>query len=202
MAAIRTAAQILVDARKIHGVDTAFCVPGESYLAVLDALYDAREQIRLIVARQDGGAAYMAEAYGKVTGKPGICFVTRGPGATNASIGVHTAQQDSTPMILFIGQVPGEFADREAFQEVDYRQMFGPMAKWAAQIDRPDRMHEYVSHAFHLATSGRPGPVVLALPEDMLTQTASVAEVAPYQTVQASPAASDMERLRALLANA
>ena len=202
MAAIRTAAQILVDALKIHGVDTAFCVPGESYLAVLDALYDARDSIRLIVARQDGGAAYMAEAYGKVTGKPGICFVTRGPGATNASIGVHTAQQDSTPMILFIGQVPGEFADREAFQEVDYRQMFGPMAKWAAQIDRPDRMHEYVSHAFHLATSGRPGPVVLALPEDMLTQTASVAEVAPYQTVQASPAASDMERLRALLANA
>jgi acetolactate synthase-1/2/3 large subunit len=202
MAATRTAAQILVDALKIHGVDTAFCVPGESYLAVLDALYDAREQIRLIVARQDGGAAYMAEAYGKVTGKPGICFVTRGPGATNASIGVHTAQQDSTPMILFIGQVPGEFADREAFQEVDYRQMFGPMAKWVAQIDRPERMHEYVSHAFHLATSGRPGPVVLALPEDMLTQTASVADVAHYQTVQASPAASDVERLRALLANA
>jgi acetolactate synthase-1/2/3 large subunit len=202
MVVTRTAAQILVDALKIHGVDTAFCVPGESYLAVLDALYDAREQIRLIVARQDGGAAYMAEAYGKVTGKPGICFVTRGPGATNASIGVHTAQQDSTPMILFIGQVPGEFADREAFQEVDYRQMFGPMAKWVAQIDRPERMHEYVSHAFHLATSGRPGPVVLALPEDMLTQTASVADVAHYQTVQASPAASDVERLRALLANA
>jgi acetolactate synthase-1/2/3 large subunit len=202
MAATRTAAQILVDALKIHGVDTAFCVPGESYLAVLDALYDAREQIRLIVARQDGGAAYMAEAYGKVTGKPGICFVTRGPGATNASIGVHTAQQDSTPMILFIGQVPGEFADREAFQEVDYRQMFGPMTKWAAQIDRPERMHEYVSHAFHLATSGRPGPVVLALPEDMLTQTASVIDVAPYQTVQASPAPADMEKLRALLANA
>jgi acetolactate synthase-1/2/3 large subunit len=199
---VRTAAQILVDALKIHGVDTAFCVPGESYLAVLDALYDAREQIRLIVARQDGGAAYMAEAYGKVTGKPGICLVTRGPGATNASIGVHTAQQDSTPMILFIGQIPGEFADREAFQEVDYRQMFGPMAKWAAQIDRPDRMHEYVSHAFHLATSGRPGPVVLALPEDMLTQTASVADVAPYQVVQASPSASDMEKLRGLLSKA
>jgi acetolactate synthase-1/2/3 large subunit len=202
MAATRTAAQILVDALKIHGVDAAFCVPGESYLAVLDALYDARDSIRLIVARQDGGAAYMAEAYGKVTGKPGICFVTRGPGATNASIGVHTAQQDSTPMILFIGQVPGEFADREAFQEVDYRQMFGPMAKWAAQIDRPERMHEYVSHAFHLATSGRPGPVVLALPEDMLTQTATVSDVAPYQTVQASPAPADMEKLRALLANA
>jgi acetolactate synthase-1/2/3 large subunit len=202
MAATRTAAQILVDALKIHGVDTAFCVPGESYLAVLDALYDARDAIRLIVARQDGGAAYMAEAYGKVTGKPGICFVTRGPGATNASIGVHTAQQDSTPMILFVGQVPGEFADREAFQEVDYRQMFGLMAKWAAQIDRPERMHEYVSHAFHLATSGRPGPVVLALPEDMLTQTASVTDVAPYQTVQASPSPADMEKLRALLANA
>jgi acetolactate synthase-1/2/3 large subunit len=196
----RTAAQILVDALKIHGVDTAFCVPGESYLAVLDALYDARDSIRLIVARQDGGAAYMAEAYGKVTGKPGICFVTRGPGATNASIGVHTAQQDSTPMILFIGQVPGEFADREAFQEIDYRHMFGPMAKWVAQIDRPERMHEYVSHAFHLAMSGRPGPVVLALPEDMLTQAAAVADVAPYQIVQASPAAGDMEKLSGLLA--
>src|SRR5258708_7741524 len=146
----RTAAQILVDALKIHGVDTAFCVPGESYLAVLDALYDARDSIRLIVARQDGGAAYMAEAWAKVTGRPGICFVTRGPGATNASIGVHTAQQDSTPMILFIGQVPGEFSDRESFQEMDYRHMFGPMAKWVAQIDRPERMHEYVSHAFHL----------------------------------------------------
>jgi acetolactate synthase-1/2/3 large subunit len=196
----RTAAQILVDALKIHGVDTAFCVPGESYLAVLDALYDARDSIRLIVARQDGGAAYMAEAYGKVAGKPGICFVTRGPGATNASIGVHTAHQDSTPMILFIGQVPGEFADREAFQEIDYRHMFGPMAKWVAQIDRPERMHEYVSRAFHLAMSGRPGPVVLALPEDMLTQTSVVADVAPYQVVQASPSAGDMEKLRGLLA--
>jgi acetolactate synthase I/II/III large subunit len=202
MAATRTAAQILVDALKIHGVDTAFCVPGESYLAVLDALYDAREEIRLIVARQDGGAAYMAEAYGKVTGKPGICLVTRGPGATNASIGIHTAYQDSTPMIVFIGQVPGEFADREAFQEIDYRQMFGPMTKWVAQIDRPERMHEYVSHAFHLAMSGRPGPVVLALPEDMLTQTASVADVAPYQVVQASPSPSDMEKLRGLLQRA
>src|SRR6266581_602024 len=183
----RTAAQILVDALKIHGVDTAFCVPGESYLAVLDALYDARGAIRLIVARQDGGAAYMAEAWAKVTGRPGICFVTRGPGATNASIGVHTAMQDSTPMILFSGQVPGEFVERESFQEVDYRRMFGPMAKWVASIDRADRVHEYVSHAFHLAMSGRPGPVVLALPEDMLTQTASVADIATCQVVQASP---------------
>jgi len=198
----RTAAQILVDALKIHGVDTAFCVPGESYLAVLDALYDARDSIRLVVARQDGGAAYMAEAWAKVTGRPGICFVTRGPGATNASIGVHTAQQDSTPMILFIGQVPGEFSDRESFQEMDYRHMFGPMSKWVAQIDRPERMHEYVSHAFHLAMSGRPGPVVLALPEDMLTQTAAVADVSPYQIVQASPSAGDMDKLGRMLERA
>jgi len=195
----RTAAQILVKALRIHGVDAAFCVPGESYLAVLDALYEAREAIRLIVARQDGGAAYMAEAYAKVTGKPGICFVTRGPGATNAAIGVHLAQQDSTPLVLFVGQVPGEFADRESFQEIDYRRMFAPIAKWAASIDRPERMHEYVSHAFHLATSGRPGPVVLALPEDMLTRAVSAADVAPYHAVQASPAAEDIEKLRALL---
>lgn len=197
-----TAAQVLVDALRIHGVDTAFCVPGESYLAVLDALYDQREAIRLIVARQDGGASYMAEAWAKVTGRPGICFVTRGPGATNASIGVHTALQDSTPMILFVGQVPGEFADREAFQEMDYRRMFGQMAKWVAQIDRPDRVHEYVSHAFHLAVSGRPGPVVLALPEDMLTQPGATAAVAPYQVVQAAPQPGDLERLRGLLAQA
>src|SRR3989442_4581864 len=175
----RTAAQILVDALKLHGVDTAFCVPGESYLAVLDALYDARESIRLIVARQDGGAAYMAEAWAKVTGRPGICLVTRGPGATNASIGVHTAFQDSTPMIVFIGQGPGEFADRGSFQEMDYRHMFRPIAKRVAQIDRPDRMHDYVSHAFHLAMSWRAEPVVLAPSDDMLTPTASVREVAP-----------------------
>src|SRR3954467_1708621 len=198
----RTAAQILVDALRTHGTSTAFCVPGESYLAVLDALYDARDAIRLIVCRQDGGAAYMAEAYAKVTGEPGICFVTRGPGATNASIGVHTAFQDSTPMILFVGQVPGEFAEREAFQEMDYRRMFGPMAKWVAQIDRADRMHEFVSHAFHLAMSGRPGPVVLALPEDMLTQPGAPAELGRYQVVQASPAAADVEKLRAMLARA
>jgi len=198
----RTSAQILVDALRIHGTSTAFCVPGESYLAVLDALYDARDAIRLVVCRQDGGAAYMAEAYGKITGQPGICFVTRGPGATNASIGVHTAHQDSTPMILFVGQVPGEFAEREAFQEMDYRRMFGPMAKWVAQVDRPERMHEFVSHAFHLAMSGRPGPVVLALPEDMLTERGAPADVARYQVVQASPGAADVERVRAMLARA
>ncbi len=199
----RSAAQLLVDALMLHGADTAFCVPGESYLAVIDALYDAREAIRLVVARQDGGAAYMAEAWGKVTGRPGICFVTRGPGATNASVGVHTAFQDSTPMILFVGQVGNDFVEREAFQEIDFRRMYGQMAKWVAQIDRADRVHEYVSHAFHLAMSGRPGPVVLALPEDMLTTTASAgAPMRRYQVVQASPSAPDMERLRALLEQA
>jgi acetolactate synthase-1/2/3 large subunit len=132
----RNGGRILVDQLQLHGTDTAFCVPGESYLAVLDALFEARERVRLIVCRQEGGAAFMAEAYGKLTGKPGICFVTRGPGATNASIGVHTAFQDSTPMILFIGQVGSDVVEREAFQEMDYRRMFGQMAKWVAQIDR------------------------------------------------------------------
>ena len=200
---MRTGAQLLVDALRLHGVDTAFCVPGESYLAVIDALYDAREAIRLIVARQDGGASYMAEAYAKTTGRPGVCLVTRGPGASNAAIGVHTAFQDSTPMILFIGQVGSNFVEREAFQEVDYRRMYAQMAKWVAQIDRADRVPEYLSHAFHLAMSGRPGPVVLALPEDMLVQTVPEADTASamrrYQVVQASPSAADMESLRALV---
>jgi len=201
-----TGAQLLVDALRLHGADTAFCVPGESYLAVIDVLYDAREAIRLVVARQDGGASYMAEAYGKTTGRPGICFVTRGPGAANASIGLHTAFQDSTPMILFIGQVGSDFVEREAFQEVDYRRMFGQMAKWVAQIDRADRVPEYLSHAFHLAMSGRPGPVVLALPEDMLGQkvpeTETTTRMRRYQVVQASPSVADMESLRALLQSA
>ncbi|MBI2959701.1 MAG: thiamine pyrophosphate-binding protein [Betaproteobacteria bacterium] len=199
MTAPRTGARLLVDALKVHDVDTAFCVPGESYLAVLDALYDAREAIRLVVCRQDGGASYMAEAYGKVTGQPGVCFVTRGPGATNASIGLHTAAQDSTPMVLFVGQVGGGFVEREAFQEIDYRRMFGGMVKWVASIDRAERVPEFVSHAFHLAMSGRPGPVVLALPEDMLRSKASAADTRRYDVVQASPSASDMERLRALV---
>jgi acetolactate synthase I/II/III large subunit len=198
----RTGGEILVDQLKIHGVRHAFCVPGESYLAVLDALYSARAQIELIVARQDGGAAFMAGAYGKLTGQPGICFVTRGPGATNASIGVHTALQDSEPMILFIGQVASDQVDREAFQEVDLRRMFGPLAKWAAQIDRADRIPEYVSHAFHLAVSGRPGPVVLALPEDMLTASAAVADANRYKVVQPAPRPEDMARLKTLLQTA
>lgn len=196
----RSGGQILVDALKIHGVDTAFGVPGESYLDVLDALHES--DIRFVINRQEGGAAFMADAYGKMTGKPGICFVTRGPGATNASIGVHTAYQDSTPMILFIGQVGGDFIDREAFQEVDYRRMYGQMAKWVAQIDRAERIPEYLARAFQVATSGRQGPVVLALPEDMLVRQAAVADTRRYQPVQASPSQAQVDTLRAMLAGA
>jgi acetolactate synthase-1/2/3 large subunit len=199
---VRNGGRILVDQLQLHGTDTAFCVPGESYLAVLDALFEARERVRLIVCRQEGGAAFMAEAYGKLTGKPGIGFVTRGPGATNASIGVHTAFQDSTPMILFIGQVGSDVVEREAFQEMDYRRMFGQMAKWVAQIDRTDRIPELVSHAFHTAVSGRPGPVVLALPEDMLTSQAVIADAKPYKRVKPHPGVADMERLRDMLVQA
>ena len=198
----RTGAQILVDQLLIHGVETAYCVPGESYLAVLDALYDTREQIRLIVCRQEGGAAYMADAYGKLTGRPGICFVTRGPGATNASVGVHTAYQDSTPMILFIGQVARPFLERGAFQELDFERMYGQMAKWVVRIDDPGRIPELLARAFTLATSGRPGPVVIALPEDMLREEAAAVDASPYKTVQASPGAAEMARLREMLAAA
>ena len=196
----RTGGQILVDALHVHGVEIAFGVPGESYLDVLDALHDS--SIRFVINRQEGGAAFMAEAYGKLTGKPGICFVTRGPGATNASIGVHTAYQDSTPMILFIGQVGTDFMDREAFQEIDYRRMYGQMAKWVAQIDRADRIPEYIARAFQVATSGRPGPVVLALPEDMLVSLAEVADTRGYQPVQAAPSSAQVDALRAMLAEA
>ena len=155
---LRTGGQILVDQLLIHGADMAFCVPGESYLEVLDALYDVRDRFKLINARHEAGAANMAEAYGKLTGRPGICLVTRGPGACHAAVGVHTAFQDSTPMILLVGQVGRDMMDREAFQEIDYRQMFGPVAKWAAQIDVTARIPEYMARAFHVATSGRPGP--------------------------------------------
>ena len=193
----RSGGQILVDALQVHGVEIAFGVPGESYLAVLDALHDAA--IRFIVNRQEGGAAFMADAYGKMTGKPGICFVTRGPGATNAAIGVHSAFQDSTPMIVFVGQVGGDFVEREAFQEIDYRRMFGQMTKWVAQIDRADRIPEYIARAFQLATSGRPGPVVLALPEDMLTAEATVADTGSHVPQQASASAAQIAQLERLL---
>ncbi|QEX24132.1 thiamine pyrophosphate protein [Hypericibacter adhaerens] len=197
----RTGGQILVDQLAIHGVSHVFCVPGESYLAALDAFHDHGE-IRLYACRQEGGAANMAEAYGKLTGRPGICFVTRGPGATNASIGVHTAFQDSTPMILFIGQVARDQVEREAFQEIDFRRMFGPMAKWVAEIDDARRIPELVSQAFHRAVNGRPGPVVIALPEDMLTDRVAVPDAGPYKPVQAHPGAGEIAELRALLAAA
>ncbi len=197
---LRTGGQILVDQLQIHGVDMAFGVPGESYLGLLDALYDS--EIRFITCRQESGATMMAEAYGKLTGRPGIAMVTRGPGATNGSPGVHIARQDSTPLILLIGQVARAMRGREAFQEIDYRQMFGGIAKWVAEIDDPTRIPELVARAFQTATSGRPGPVVLALPEDMLVEPAACADAVRYQPVQAHPAQADLARLRALLAAA
>ncbi len=199
---LRSGGQILVDQLKIHGADFAFCVPGESYLPVLDALYTHRDSIKLITCRHESGAANMADAYGKLTGKPGLCFVTRGPGATNASIGVHTAFQDSTPMILFIGQVGSDFFEREAFQEIDYRRMFGPMAKWVAQIDRADRVPEYIARAYQVATSGRMGPVVLALPEDMLTAMVDVADTRSWQRIGIAPGQPEISKLTAMLKNA
>ncbi|MFB2551303.1 thiamine pyrophosphate-binding protein [Ensifer soli] len=198
----RTGGEILVDALRIHGVTRAFGVPGESYLAVLDAFHDAADAIDFVICRQEGGAAYMAEAHGKLTGQPGICFVTRGPGATNASVGVHTAFQDSTPMILFIGQVARDQMEREAFQEIDYRRMFGPMAKWVVEIENAARIPELVSQAFHRAVNGRPGPVVVALPEDMLTDRVAVADAPAYRRVETYAGGSQLDDLAALLAKA
>ncbi|MDA5193182.1 thiamine pyrophosphate-binding protein [Govanella unica] len=198
----RSGGQILVSAILDQDVATVFCVPGESYLPVLDALYDVQDRIRVITCRQEGGAAVMAEAHGKLTGRPGVCFVTRGPGATNAAIGVHTARQDSTPMVLFIGQVARGDRDREAFQEVDYRAMFGPLAKWVAEIDDARRIPEYVSRAWGLAMSGRPGPVVLVLPEDMLTDRVTVQSVPRVGRLAGAPAAGDMMALRRHLTQA
>ncbi len=195
-----TGARLVVDALLTHGVDRVFCVPGESFLAVLDSLHDETERIRTFVCRHEAAAANMAEATGKLTGRPGVAFVTRGPGATHASIGVHTAFQDSTPMILFIGQCAREHMDREAFQEIDYRRMFGQMAKWVAQIDDPRRIPEYLSHAFHTACAGRPGPVVLALPEDILSEPCPAVAPAPrYQRIAAAPAPAQVERLAGML---
>lgn len=199
---VRTAAQTLVDCLVAQGATHAFCVPGESYLAVLDALHDVRDTLRLITCRHEAGAANMAEAHGKLTGRPGLCFVTRGPGATHAAIGVHTARQDSTPMILFIGQVARADRDREAFQEVDYRQMFAPLAKWVAEIEDPARMAEYVSRAYAIAMNGRPGPVVLALPEDMLVEACPAPErrCERIEAANPAPAPAALSRFRELLA--
>jgi acetolactate synthase-1/2/3 large subunit len=196
----RSGGQVLVDQLVLHGADLAFGVPGESYLAVLDALHDA--PLRLIVTRHEGGAANMAEAYGKLTGRPGVCMVTRGPGATHASNGVHTAFQDSTPMLLLIGQVARDTVGREGFQELDYRAMYGAIAKWATQVDDAARLPEIVGRAFAVATSGRPGPVVLALPEDMLSERVDVPDARPHRAVPAAPAPDAMARLGELLAQA
>jgi acetolactate synthase-1/2/3 large subunit len=193
--------QLVVAALRAHNVDMAFSVAGESYLEVLDALFDA-PAIRLVTCRQEGGAAFMAEAYGKLTGKPGVLLVTRGPGACNASIGIHTAFQDSTPMVVLVGQVARYQIDREAFQEVDFRKMFAPLAKWVAQIDMAERVPELINQAFQVATSGRPGPVVVALPEDMLRDHAAAAVIGPYRAVRAHPGAADLAELRRLLAAA
>src|SRR5262245_17194705 len=183
--------QLVVAALRAHHVEMAFSVAGESYLEVLDALLDAPE-IRLITCRQEGGAAFMAEAYGKLTGRPGVLLVTRGPGACNASIGIHTAFQDSTPMIVLVGQVARHQMDREAFQEVDFRKMFAPLAKWVAQVDMAERVPELINQAFQIATSGRAGPVVLALPEDMLRDRRAAAAIGPYRPVHAYPGAADL----------
>ncbi|MGA0561079.1 thiamine pyrophosphate-binding protein [Ancylobacter sp. VNQ12] len=193
----RTGARILVDALIANGVERAFGVPGESYLDVLDALADTA--VDFVICRQESGAAMMAEAVGKLTGKPGICFVTRGPGATNASAGVHVAQQDSTPMILFVGQISRSMRGREAFQEVDYRAVFGTLAKWAVEIDEAARIPEIIARAFRVAMQGRPGPVVIALPEDVLSEIASVPDAPPVEPAETWPGLTDMMRLQKML---
>jgi len=193
----RTAAEVLVDQLVIHGARQVFCVPGESYIAALDAMVE--RPVEVTVCRQESGACMMAEAVGKLTGRPGICFVTRGPGATNASAGLHIAQQDSTPLILFVGQVAREYRGREAFQELDYRAVFGSIAKWVTEIDDPARIPELISRAFHTATSGRPGPVVIALPEDMLVERVIATDALACEPVETWPGPADMRRLQMLL---
>jgi acetolactate synthase-1/2/3 large subunit len=193
----RTGGEILVDQLAIHGVRHVTCVPGESYLAALDAFYG--RDIALTVCRHESTAAIMAEAIGKATGRPGICFVTRGPGATNASAGIHIARQDSSPMIVFVGQVARVMRERDAFQELDYRAVFGSMAKWATEIDDCARVPEIVARAFHTACQGRPGPVVVALPEDMLSERAIATDARPFEPVETWPGLTDMSRLQKLL---
>jgi acetolactate synthase-1/2/3 large subunit len=194
---LRSAAEVLVDQLRIHGVRHVFCVPGESYLAVLDAFHDS--DLAVTVCRQEGGAAIMAEAVGKVTGRPGVCFVTRGPGATNAAHGIHIARQDSSPLVMFVGQVARDTREREAFQELDYRAVFGSMTKWATEIDDPARVPEVVSRAFYTAANGRPGPVVVAIPEDMLIERVAVADALPFTPVETSPGPAEMQKFAELL---
>jgi acetolactate synthase I/II/III large subunit len=197
---IKSGGELVVDALEAFGVTQLFCVPGESYLEVLDALHDS--PINATSARQEGGAAMMAEAWGKLHGTPGICFVTRGPGATNASAGIHVAQQDSTPMILFIGQINSKLRHREAFQEVDYGQYLGSMAKWVAEIDSPERITEMVSRAWSVATSGRPGPVVLVLPEDTLSGTAVSTKIKPFNVLETYPSQADLQQMATMVESA
>jgi len=194
---MRSGGEVLVDQLIVHGVQHVFCVPGESYLAALDAFHD--RDIAVTVCRQEGGAVMMAEAIGKLTGKPGVAFVTRGPGATNGSPGLHIAKQDSSPMIMFVGQVAREMREREAFQELDYRAVFGTMVKWATEIDDPARIPEIVSRAFHVAMNGRPGPVVIALPEDMLMERVAVADALAADQIETWPGLTDMSQLQKML---
>jgi acetolactate synthase-1/2/3 large subunit len=199
----RLAGHALVEALIAQGVDTVYGVPGESYLAVLDGLHEHSDRIRFVACRQEGGAAFMADAHARLSGRPGVCMVTRGPGAANAAIGVHTAFQDSTPLVVLVGQVASDQRDREAFQELDYRHFFGPgtlgMAKWVAEVQQADRLPEYLARAFHTALQGRPGPVVLALPEDMLTTATAAPVLARAQVAEAWPCPAAMVELRRLL---
>lgn len=201
MTAHLTGAQLLVKSLAAHGTKLVSCVAGESYLAVLDALLD-HSDIKVITCRQEGGAAFMAESWGKLHGTPGICFVTRGPGVCNASIGVHTAMQDSSPMILFMGQVGRADKGREAFQEIDVRQVFGGLAKWATEIDDPARIPEIIAHAFAVATTGRPGPVVIGLPEDMLTETTTAATIHATPLMPSAPTKDSLAQIKTLLQDA
>jgi acetolactate synthase-1/2/3 large subunit len=198
----RTGARLLVDQLLIQGVNQVFCVPGESYLGVLDALSDFGAAVRLTVNRHESGSVFMADAYARLTGQPGVAFVTRGPGASNAAIGIHNARQDSTPLVLFIGQVDTEHLGREAFQEIDYRQMFGGVAKAVEQVERADRIPEVVARAFQCASSGRPGPVVVALPEDVLGHRVRIADALCHQPVQAAATDTQIATLRGLLRQA
>lgn len=197
---MKTGGQLIVEALKANGVKRVSCVPGESYLAVLDALHDS--DIEVLICRQEGGAAMMADCWGRLTGEPGICMVTRGPGATNASAGLHVAKQDSIPMILFVGQIGRDMKEREAFQEVEYRRAFTEFAKWVGEIDDARRIPEFVTRAFAVATSGRPGPVVLTLPEDMLVEEVEAVSAKPYTPVESHPGAAQIATFASVLSKA
>src|ERR1700761_6891899 len=198
----RHGGRVLADALVAQGIDHVFVVPGESFLDTLDGLYDQSGKIKLVTCRFEAGAVNMADAFGKLTGRPAAAMVTRGPGACHGAIGVHVANQDSTPMLLFVGQIPHEDTGRDAFQEVDYRQMFAPLAKWVTQIDHASRIPEVVAHAIDVATSGRPGPVVIALSEEMQKDIVSVPDLPRADVSPAFPDPDAMLRMRALLAEA